>query len=506
MKKQVSKIKYLLLIVVAMLMVVFLTPTTTVLAESTQTDNVKVGSKSVAILDSGDSVVGGVTTSNVPPTNLGAPVLNDETGVNDVYLYQYLLQAYNQTYGLTDKTHQTETTEDDPEIQLYVEMFKYFTELTLTGTNYLIESLQGLKVLNLENLKVLNIGKNRIASIDVEDLKHLTSLEELILFDNELTEITIPSGLINLKVVNLNKNKLSSFDASLINAGEVYLSFNRFTTINSITLPRVIYNTDLYIELFNNNIVDADESYLAGTNAGAKIKFELGAQGYGLNSKANEQGVVIPSIAKSSKIKFYNSTKYPNLQVNIYNNLTSNLVLEMANSSENKISEYSLEVGEYAVEYVNAETGDALYDWQDEFLCAFKNQTAFKVVPTAPVVKFIIKGKEYDNYGKFSGVGKIVATTSDVGGEMYYCFSGGEWIKGSEVSLKRGGQYSVSFKYVVTNAESDTVYESEMVTKFVSQSVNPYIPDIVIVVLVIALMLVLFFVVLPLLVKYVINR
>ena len=210
MKKQVSKIKYLLLIVVAMLMVVFLTPTTTVLAESTQTDNVKVGSKSVAILDSGDSVVGGVTTSNVPPTNLGAPVLNDETGVNDVYLYQYLLQAYNQTYGLTDKTHQTETTEDDPEIQLYVEMFRDFTELTLTGTNYLIESLQGLKVLNLENLKVLNIGKNRIASIDVEDLKHLTSLEELILFDNELTEITIPSGLINLKVVNLNKNKLSS--------------------------------------------------------------------------------------------------------------------------------------------------------------------------------------------------------------------------------------------------------------------------------------------------------
>ena len=64
----------------------------------------------------------------------------------------------------------------------------------------------------------------------------------------------------------------------------------------------------------------------------------------------------------------------------------------------------------------------------------------------------------------------------------------------------------VSFKYVVTNAESDTAYESEMVTKFVSQSVNPYIPDIVIVVLVIALMLVLFFVVLPLLVKYVINR
>ena len=40
---------------------------------------------------------------------------------------------------------------------------------------------------------------------------------------------------------------ISSIDISGINAGKVYLGFNKFTSITDITFPRVIYNTDLYV-------------------------------------------------------------------------------------------------------------------------------------------------------------------------------------------------------------------------------------------------------------------
>ena len=501
MFKYSSKIKYLVLLIVFAIALTVV-PTNFIVAANSEEN--KTLNNEVVVTQNVSRVTEGEPLT--PPANLGAPVMNDQTGIDDIYLYQYLLLAYNEHYNLTDKNHLTETTADDPATQLYVEMFKDFEELVLTNTSYTITSLKGLKVLNLENLKVLNVGQNQIEKIAVEDLKDLTSLEELILYDNSLTEITIPAGLTNLRVINLNKNKLEKFDASLLNVGELYLSFNKLTDINNVILPRIIYNTDLYVELFNNNITNADAIYTAGTQAESKIKIELGLQGCGLNNKANEQDVVVPKIAKNDKIKFYNSAKYPNLKVNIYNALTGVLVKSFTNSAETKIAECNLEVGEYRVEYVDATSGDSLYNWENQFACAFKTLNQFNVVPTAPIVKFVIKNKEYDTYGKFSGVAKMIATTPDDNGEMFYSINGGEWIKGTEVKLDRGGQYNVAFKYVITDATNNTVYESEIVSRYVTQSINPYIPDFVVVILLIALMLVLFFVVLPFVIKYGVNR
>jgi hypothetical protein len=495
MFKQISKIKYLLVLLSFVLVALCVPTNKIVLAQE-----VEVNNNSVMVLEEQSEPE---QTNPVPPavSTLGAPVLNDQDGINDVYLYQYLLQAYNKHYNLTDDLHRTETLDDDPVTQLYVEMFKDFTEINLTNTNALIKSVKGLRVLNLENLQVLNLGKNQISEIEADDLKNLNSLQELILYDNELTALTIPSGLTNLKVVNLNKNKLTSFDASLINVGEVYLSFNRISSINDITFPRVIYNTNLYVELFNNNITDADTTYLAGLNTDSKIKIELGLQGFGLNYKANEQNVMAPVIPKANKLKFYNSVKYPNYKANIYNNSNNELVNSLVNHETNKITEVSLNVGEYRVEFVDATTGDGLYDYNDELYCAFKTHNGFKVVPTNPVVKFVFKGKEYDSYGKFSGKGKLVATNVDGVGDIYYSISGGKWIKGSEVELLRGGKYSVEFKCVVGDIASNESYQSGTVLKVVTQSLNPYIPDGVILVALIVLMLVLFFVALPFIVK-----
>lgn len=444
----------------------------------------------------------GEPVTPTPPTNLGGAVANDSSsnGIDDIYLYQYLLKAYNDYYALTGTENEAK--------QIYVEMFSEMTELDLSNANGLIKNVKGLNVLNLENVKVLNLSRNQISSIDPEDIKNLRSLEELILYDNNLKSLTLPTSLLNLKKLNLNKNYLSSIDISFINIGEVYLSFNKFTSINDITMPRIIYNTDLYVELFNNNILDADAAYTEGISAGGKIKLELGLQGYGLNYKtydANEDKVT-PVFSKNNKLKFYNSTKYPNLKVQIFKRYQNEQsVLEVVNGT-NVITEHSLPVGEYRVEYVDSTTGLTMHVEADPYFGAFKQHDGFKVVPTAPVVKFVVKGEEVEERNKFTGVGTLKATSPDNEGDIYYSFDGINWVKGNEVKLDNGGQYGVSFKVVIGELGAVDSFESEVVTKQVSQSINPYIPDTVMLILIVGLILLFVFVAIPLLSKYVINR
>lgn len=435
----------------------------------------------------------------VPPTEQGGIVAKDETGINDEWLYQYLLIEYNKYYQL-DQEHEAK--------QIRVDMFSEMTTIDLSNTNGLIKSLSGLNCLNLENLKVLNVGHNQISSISNDDIKNLLSLEELYLHDNNLTSLTIPTSLTQLKVLNLNKNSIDKIDLSGINNGKVYLSFNKFSSISDITLPRIIYNTDLYLELFNNNITDADELYNSGNVEGGKITVELGLQGVGLNYKANASAEekVTPIIAKNKAFKFYNSTVYPNMEIGITNILNNQLVKTISNNADTKITEYNLGVGEYKVEYYDKSTNTTMYTPKDKYGCAFKQLDTIKVVPTAPTVKFIIKGKEYDTRSKFSGVGKLKATNPDGEGDIYYSIAGGKWVKGEECQLKRGGQYEVAFKVVVGTLDSQDSFESEIVSMSVSQSLNPYVPDVVMLFIIAIIVLVLFFVALPLIVKYVIKK
>ncbi|MCI5714558.1 MAG: leucine-rich repeat domain-containing protein [Firmicutes bacterium] len=480
MKKSIS-LRYVILLVLAVLLCVLCVPTIS-----------KVNAQS------SEDETGEVVTP-VPPADQGGTVANDESGINDNYLYQYLLIAYNNYYGLTG---------DARAKQIKVDMFSQMEVLDLSNSNSLIKNLSGLNNLNLENLKVLNVGRNQISSINTDDLKNLLSLEELILYDNNLTSLTIPSSLTNLKVLNLNKNMISSIDISGINAGKVYLGFNKFTSITDITFPRVIYNTDLYVELFNNNITDADEMYSSTAVEGGKITLELGLQGIGLNYKANASAEekVTPVIAKSTKVKFYNSTTYPNMMVKISKIVDNQLVKTISNNADTKITEYTFGVGEYKLEYFDSSTNASMYDYTNDLGCAFKQLDQFKVVPTSPVVKYVIKGKEYDTRGKFSGVGKLKAYNIDDEGDIYYSIAGGDWVKGDECELRHGGQYNVAFKVVIGTLDSADSYESATVSKYVSQSLNPYIPDIAMLIIVVGIVLLLFFVALPLIIKYVIKK
>ena len=121
----------------------------------------------------------------------------------------------------------------------------------------------------------------------------------------------------------------------------------------------------------------------------------------------------------------------------------------------------------------------------------------FNVIPKSPTVKFIVGGKEYDEYNtKFtSWDAKIVATNNEAEGELYYSISGGEWVKGSEFKLTRGGQYFISFKVVSGELSSNSV------TRQVYMSQNPYVPDLIMLILVGAVLVIMFFVIIPILVK-----
>ena len=434
----------------------------------------------------------------VPPAQLGAAVPNDDSnsGIKDAYLYDYLLQAYNNYYGFT--------TSETKAKQIYVEMFSEMTELDLTKSR--VTDLSGLDVLNLENIKVLKLGQNSINEVKADDIKNMFALEVLDLSDNNIKEFVIPTSLTNLKELNLNKNYITKIDISRMNAGKVYLSFNKITSINDITMPRIIYNTDLYVELFNNNILDADAVYTEGLLDNAKIKVELGLQGYGLNYKVvdKDEDKITPVIAKNNKLKFYNSSQYPNLKAVITNVLTNEVVKEISNGS-NKITEYSLGVGEYKIAFVDASTGVDMQNTADSYMCAFKGHEGIKVVPTAPTVKFVVKNKEMDTRGKFSGKGLLRATNTNGEGDIYYSIAGGEWVKGNEVELTYGGEYNVKFKVVIGEFGDESSFESEEVIKTVKQSLNPYIPDELMLILIVAIILLLVFIVAPLIAKYAVK-
>lgn len=422
---------------------------------------------------------------------LGPVVVNDESGINDSNFYQLLVGIFNEKYK--------EASNYVRQSQLRVNMLADVEEINFA--NMRIVSINGLSKLNLPSLKKLNLGANSISNIKAEDLKYLSSLNELYLYENNLTEITIPSALNKLTVLNLNANKLSTIDISGINSGLVSLSFNKFTSISNITFPRKIVDTNLTVELFNNNINDAEEMYNSNgvMSNGGQITIELGVQGIGLNYKTtdDESEKTTPIVSRDGAIKFYNVNDSYNLEVVIKKIVDNSVVATLSNNADKKITELVLPVGEYKLEYLDKTTHQSLYNYYNAQNCAFKDLPLFNVIPKSPTVKFLVDGKEYDDYNnKFtSWNAKIFATNNEEEGELYYSVSGGEWVKASEFKLTRGGQYFVSFKVMIGELSSNSV------SKQVYMSQNPYVPDLLMIILIGAVLVVMFFVLLPLIVK-----
>lgn len=412
-------------------------------------------------------------------TDLGAEILNDDFGISDAGLYNALIALYNSNNP------------DAPVTKVYINMFENATSLNLQ--NRLIYSLSGLSQLYMPNLESLNASKNRLTTLNTE-LLEFTNLKTLNLFDNELTSVSLTS-LTKLEDINLTKNNLNAVNLSSVTKGIVRLNFNKFTDFSKITLPyESAVSGSVTIELINNNITKVTDNALNSE----KIYLELGLQGVGLNFKENVpvENRVTHIISSTSKVFYYNFVNY-NITTKIYNVKTNQLVKELTNSLENSVTQFTLPVGEYRVEYINNDTASQAYISSHEIYGAFKNITSFKVVPSQPDYKFLVKGQYYESYdSKIPNGSKLVLSTNDESAVIYYKLPKQEWKQGTEVKLPNGGTYYVLIKSVIGE------YESFTYSVTVSSSVNALLPDVLTLILIIGVGALLLFGAVPLIKKY----
>lgn len=193
-------------------------------------------------------------------------------------------------------------------------------------------------------------------------------------------------------------------------------------------------------------------------------------------------------------------TNNPNLSVRVYR-IDGDEDVVVASVSDGdfqeteKLKTFNLTVGEYRYEYVWSEEGtetpaEDKYDTQRVYLSSAK----FNVLPQKPNYVYVYKDKEYTSLNKVTGA-VTVKVSCEEGAVIMYQVNNGEWKEGNIVECNKGGTYSIKVKAIIDGVES------EVVGVWVRTSLNLYIPDGLMLVLVLLIALVLFLVVLPIISK-----
>lgn len=392
----------------------------------------------------------------------------------DEYLYAALLQAYSDYFESVNGVAYSGTT-------IYSDMFANFTELNLDKKN--ITSLEGMEKLDLENLVTFSANSNAIAEFNASFFENTEdwTLTNLYLADNGMKAIDL-KGLVGLKNINLSSNELTSVDFSPIEgrvAGStltINLANNKITSFDNIKLPtRRISHYN--INIINNNITSIPDRCF--TDA---YTMNIGIQG--LNTDT------INSVDTANNLVIY-KTNVEDLNVLVYkvDGETDEFIGEFAD--EDIVGNYlrlNLKVGKYKFIYkINDEDAFSKEHTNKYYL----KHCEFNVVPQNLVCKFIHKNKEYSELGKVTGKVTVKLSSNDEGAKIFYKVNNGDWVEGDTVLCEDGGNYSIAVKAVVDGVES---LEQSV---WVRTSLNLYIPDALMLVLVALLALVLFLVVLP---------
>ena len=125
-------------------------------------------------------------------------------------------------------------------------------------------------------------------------------------------------------------------------------------------------------------------------------------------------------------------------------------------------------------------------------------------MPNSPTYTFEHNGKTYETIRKVTGAVTINLFKDSENDVIYYKFNGGDWQQGDKVVCDKGGNYNIIVKSVCTIDGKE--YESEYVDIFIKTSLNTVIPDILMLVIVLAITLTLFFVVIPIVSKKFFNK
>ena len=369
-------------------------------------------------------------------------------------------------------------------------MFQYFTKLDLSNITYGTSEkvifgdfdylyLPNLKELNLSNNGLIdfNVGELPAVEYNAEEGKYEVSpgspadvIENFDISNNKLEGELDLTVLRNLKNLNVANNSLETVKVNADLAGDVYLDYrnNKIAGADNIALPTTA-NTRLV--LFGN-------PYSASVPFTDNINVEIGL--FNINEE----------ITSDTRIKFIEFETL-DIETLIYQKQNEEYVLYTYNPNNLTNFEFSLPAGSYKIEYVNG--------LDDEVL----SSSEILVRPPFAKYYFDIKGEKYNVYTGKIKRGYLCFNMDNEGNilnpniKVFYRFDNfSPWIEGNKVDLsQKSGTYSVYYKTVENGVES------EELGVFVTVAYGKYIPDILIVAIVVAILVVLALVVVPLIRK-----
>ena len=416
-----------------------------------------------------------------------------ESDIPDENLRRELLNIYKRTTGYS--------TID----ALYSTMFnsEQFKSISLDNKN--ISVLQGLELLQFNYLESLSLNINAITSFSKDYLRNTSEkFTSISLAGNELTSVDF-SELTRLTYVDVSSNKLTRLDLSKIvvsqSGTDIYVNVagNKINSMDNIILPehRIGKTT---LNIVNNNIKTIESKYFDGN----KYLLAVGVQ-----------GVTDGKFDTAQTIDFYKTNlkiKGQDVAMEVWRiDGEEDVVVDVITDDMIAESGYVLSkkypIGKYYFQYV--------YSSGDEYISAglntdparrFYNSGQFNIIPQKPIVTFTYKNKTTDTLSKVTGKVTVNISSPEEGAKIYYQLNGKkEWIEGDTIKCEKGGSYSIKIKVTVMS-DNGKLIDSEIKDVLVRTSLNLYISDGVMLVIVALFALSLFFVVVPIISKKYFKR
>ena len=374
-------------------------------------------------------------------------------------------------------------------------MFQYFTKLDLTNVGYgTSEKIQwgDFDYLYMPNLEELNLSNNGLETFSLTVLPGVEYNEE-----DKRYEVTAGSPAYTIKTLNLSGNKLTGdMDFTVMyELTNLNVSNNKLTGVkvneNQLNPCYLDYRNnlidekgDLVLPLLANTTLILYGNPFKVTTFDSNISLEIGLFNMGETITSTDRIKHVAFDSLDIVIKIYTKT------VNSDNSVTYTEYNYNPNNLED--FEFSLAAGYYKIEYVDGTTSDVL------------SSNEVTVTPPMPTHYFLIKNEIYDTYTDKIKKGKIVINKDKNGNiansniKTYYRFNDSlEWIEGDEIDLReKSGTYSVFIKAV------ENGIESEVNVIYVQVAFSGFLPDVFIIILIIALMAGLGLGVLPLIKKF----
>lgn len=301
-----------------------------------------------------------------------------------------------------------------------VDLFKDYETLNLSNFN--IESLLGLNLLNLSNLKQIYLSNNKLQVINEDVLNVLK----------------------NVEIIDLSYNQFDYLDLSNFNnAVSIDLSYNNLTEVN---LSNVKENSKINlmgnkIENTSNVIIENDKTY--SINLMYNKLEEIGTNLDLCQVDYYFQNTLSSELTTSSKIKILSGYSFNNFNIKVLN---SNLeIIQTINANE----EISLPVGRFYLKFYNENI--TLYNSEDIKTYAFKDINLI-VKPQKVSVKYFVNDEEVE-YGTFSS-DVTLKFYAEENAKIFVSVNGKEFVEQQELTIKEEKTNFIIVKCVVNEVES----------------------------------------------------